>query len=85
MLLNNQWVTNEIKEKIKTHTHTHTWSQIKMKTQWFKSYGTQQKQFKKEIYSTTGLPQEIRISANKRSNPTSKRTGKRRITTTTKT
>ena len=34
--------------------------------------------YKKEIYSMTGLPHEIRKSLNKRSKPTSKWTGERR-------
>ena len=36
MLLNNQWVTEEIEEDIK--------KQMTMKTQWSKTYGLQQKQ-----------------------------------------
>ena len=38
--LNNQWITEEIKEEIKN-----TKRQMKMKTQWSKTYGMQQKQF----------------------------------------
>ena len=37
MLLNNDWVTREIKEEIKT-----SWQQMTMKTQQSKIYGTQQ-------------------------------------------
>ena len=40
MLLNNQWITEEIKEEIKN-----TWRQIKMETQQPKIYGMQQMQF----------------------------------------
>ena len=38
VLVNNQWITEEIKEETKN-----TWRQ--MKVQLFKIYGTQQKQF----------------------------------------
>ena len=40
MLLNNQWVKEEIKNKIKN-----TLRQMKTETQHTKTYGTQQKQF----------------------------------------
>ena len=39
MLLNNEWVKNEIKEEIKKFLET-----MKMKTQQSKIYGTQQRQ-----------------------------------------
>ena len=37
----------------------------KMKTQWSKNVGMQQKQFKREVYSNTILPQETRKISNK--------------------
>ena len=40
MLLNNQLITEEIKEKIKKYLGT-----IMMKAQWSKTYGIKQKQF----------------------------------------
>ena len=40
MLLNNQWITEEIKEEIKN-----TQRQMAAKTQQSKTYGTQQKQY----------------------------------------
>ena len=40
MLLSNEWITEEIKKEIKN-----TWRQMKMKRQFSKIYGTQQKQF----------------------------------------
>ena len=36
-----------------------------MKTQWSKNVGMQQKQFKREVYSNTILPQETRKISNK--------------------
>ena len=39
MLLNNEWVKNEIREEIKTF-----WKQMKMNSQQLKTYGTQQRQ-----------------------------------------
>ena len=39
MLLNNEWVKNEIKEEIKTF-----WKQMKMNSQQPKTYGTQRRQ-----------------------------------------
>ena len=40
MLLNNEWVNNEIKEEIKKSF----WKQMEMNTQQPKTYGTQQKE-----------------------------------------
>ena len=40
MLLNKEYVNEEVKGKVKN-----TWKQMTMKTQWFKTFGTQQKQF----------------------------------------
>ena len=41
MLLNNELGNLEVKEEIKKNT----WKQIKMKTQWSKTFALQQKQF----------------------------------------
>ena len=43
MLLNNEWVNQEIKEEIKN-----TWKQIKLKTQESEAFGMQQKQFEEK-------------------------------------
>ena len=43
-----------------------------------KTYGMQQKQFKREVYSNTILPQETRKTLNRQNNFTPKATGKRR-------
>ena len=45
-----------------------------------KVYGIQQKQFKREIYSNTILPQETRKTSNRQPHFTPKTTGKRRTT-----
>ena len=50
-----------------------------MKTQQLKTYGMQQKSFKREDYSNKILPQETRKTLNRQSNFTPKTTGKRRI------
>ena len=42
-----------------------------------KTYGMQQKQFKREVYSNTILPQETRKTLNRQPNFTPKTTGKR--------
>ena len=41
---------------------------MRMKTQWPKTYGMQQKQFKREVYSNALLPQETRKISNKQLN-----------------
>ena len=43
-----------------------------------KTYGMQQKQFQREAYSNTVLPQETRKTSNRQPNFTPKTTGKRR-------
>ena len=53
-LLNNQWANEEKKEEIKIYLETNkNGSMIQI-------YGTQKNIFKREIYSYTGLSQEIR-------------------------
>ena len=42
-----------------------------------KTYGMQQKQFKREVYSNTILPQETRKTSNRQPHFTPKTTGKR--------
>ena len=48
-----------------------------MKTRQLKTYGMQQKQFKREIYSNTILPQETIKTSNRQPTFTPKTTGKR--------
>ena len=55
-----------------------------MKTQKHKTYGMQQKQFSREVYSNTIQPQETRNISNKQPNLTPKAIRERRTTTTTK-
>ena len=46
MLPNNEWVNQEIQEEIKSkRKFKNTWTQMKMKTQWFKIFRMQQKLF----------------------------------------
>ena len=49
-----------------------------METRQLKGYGMQQKQFKREVYSNTILPQEKRKTSNRQPNFTPKATGKRK-------
>ena len=49
-----------------------------METRQLKGYGMQQKQFKREVYSNTILPQEKRKTSNRQPNFTPKTAGKRR-------
>ena len=49
-----------------------------MKIRQLKTYGMQQKQFKREIYSNTILPQETIKTSNRQPTFTPKTTGKRR-------
>ena len=51
MLLNNEWVKNEIREEIKKFLETN-----KNELTTTKIYGTQQRQSEREVYSDTGLP-----------------------------
>ena len=48
-----------------------------MKTRQLKTYRMQQKQFQREVYSNTILPQETRKTLNREPNFTPKTTGKR--------
>ena len=73
MLLNNQWITEEIKEEIKKYLEAND-----NKDRTTKTYGMQQNNSKREVYSNTSLPQEIRKSSNKQPNFTAKATRKRR-------
>ena len=47
-----------------------------MKTQQLKTYGMQQKQFQREVYNNTILPQGTRKTLNRQPNFTPKATGK---------
>ena len=55
-----------------------------MKKQQLKTYGMQQKQSKREVYSNTILPQETIKTLNRQPNFTPKTMGKRTTTTTKK-
>ena len=49
-----------------------------MKTQQLKTYGMQQRQFQREVYSNTILPQETRKALNRQPNSISKAARKRK-------
>ena len=73
MLLNNQEITEKIKEEIKN-----TSKQMTMKTRQRKTYGMRQSSSKREVYSNTILPQETRKISNKKPNLTPKAIRERR-------
>ena len=55
MLLNNQWITEEIKEEIKKYLR-----QMKMKAHQSKTYGHSKSNSKREVHSNTILPHKTR-------------------------
>ena len=61
MQLKNQWVKEEIKEEIKKYF----WDKTKWKQNTPNSTGLGKIRSKREVYSDTGLPQEIRTFSNK--------------------
>ena len=73
MLLNNQWITEEIKERSKN-----TWREIKAKHSDTKSMGCSKSSSKRKVYSDTRPIQETRKVSNKKPNLTTKGTRKRR-------
>ena len=73
MLLNDQWITEEIRENIKKYLE-----QMTMKIQWSKNNWHSKSNSKREIYSNTILPQETRKISNKKPNLMSKVTREKR-------
>ena len=74
ILLNNQWITGEIKEEKKTIPR----DKWKQKHNGPKPMGCSKSSSKREFYSNTILHQEIRKTLNRQPNFTPKITGKRR-------
>ena len=72
MLLNNEWVNNEIKEEIKSSLETK-----ESEPQDPKSVGHSKSSPKRKSHSITGLVQETRKISSKQSNCTHRRTRKR--------
>ena len=72
MLLNNEWVNNEIKEEIKRHLETNEKENTVTKNLWDKENSP-----KRDLHSVPSLPQETRKISNKQSNLTLKVTRKR--------
>ena len=61
MLLNNQWITEEIKEEIKKYLEAND----------NKDMGCSKSRSKRKVYSNTSPPQETRKNSNKQANFTS--------------
>ena len=78
MLLNNQWITEEIKEEIKKYLETNENKNTTIQ----KSMGCRKSGSKREVYSYTSLPKETRKISSKQSNFTPKETRERRTNKT---
>ena len=76
MFLNNQQVTKEIKREIKKFLETNDNENTTTQNLWECSKSSP----KREVYSNTILPQEIRKTSNRQPNFTPKTTGKRTTT-----
>ena len=63
ILLKNQWINEEIKEKSES-----TLRQMEIKTQLSKIYGMQQKQSQRDIHSDIGFPPKTEKISNKQPN-----------------
>ena len=79
MLLNNQEITEKIKEEIKKYLETHDNENMMIQT---KPMGCSKSNSKREVYRNTSLPQETRKISNKQSNFTPKGTRERRTNKT---
>ena len=66
MILNNQWITEEIKDDIKKHTER----QMTVKSRWLRTHGSSKSPSEREVYISTVLTQETRKITNKQPNPT---------------
>ena len=73
MLLNNQWVTEEIKEETKIPADKWKWKHDDPR----KSMRCSKSSSKREVYSDANLPQETRKISNKQPNLTPKATRER--------
>ena len=70
MLLNNEWVKNEIKEEIKKFLETNKNELTKVK----KTMGHSKGSPEREVHRHTSLPKKNRNISNKQPNPTPTRT-----------
>ena len=75
MLLNNQEITEEIKEDITKHLETNDNENTMTQNRWDAAKACSQK---REVYSNTILPQEVRNISNKKTNFTPKAIRERR-------
>ena len=73
MLLNNQWITEEIKEEIKEYQEKWQWKHDNPKPM-----GCSKSSSKREVYSNKILPQETRKISKKQPNLTHELTRERR-------
>ena len=73
MFLNNQQFTEEIKREIKKILETNDNETTTTQKLWYAAKAV----IKREVYSNTILPQEIRKTSNRQPNFTTKKTGKR--------
>ena len=80
-LLDNQEITEEIKEEIKKYLETNDNENTKIQNLWDAAKAVNFPS-KREVYSNTSLPQETRKISNKQSNPTPKGTRERRTNKT---
>ena len=69
ILLNNEWVKNQIKKKSKSF-----WKQMKMNTQHSQTKGHSKGSPERDVHSNTGLLKKDRNISNKQPNPTPTRT-----------
>ena len=75
MLLNNQWITEEIKEEIKKYLAANYNEDTTLQNLWDAAKAI----LRGKVYSNTSPPQETRKSPNKQANFTSKADRERRI------
>ena len=68
MLLNNQWITEEVKEEIKKYLDANDTKDTTLQNLWDAAKNSS----KRKVYSNTSPPQETRKSSNKQANFTSK-------------
>ena len=77
MLLNNEWLNNEIKKEIKRYLETNENKKTTTQNVWGMSKKKKKSSPKREIHNTAGLTQEKRKISNKQFNFTVKGTTKR--------
>ena len=74
MLLNNQWITEEIKEEIRKYLAANDNEDTTLQNLWDAGKSCS----KRKVYSNTNLPQEMRTFSNKQPNLIPKATRERK-------